>query len=201
MTTDTLKSTRCPSVSDLDRQIAALLQQDDETCLRLAFSHYYRPLCLYATRYLLSPDDIEDLVQGAFISLWRNHRGRFFTGSVRAYLFGAVAKASLKRMEEEQRYFFVDLESVTDSLIDELTAESDSDRERILGRLHRAIDTLPDRARQVLRLIIFQGLSYREVASQLDISPHTVRNHYAYALSQLRKKLGGKWMLWLLLIG
>ena len=134
MTTDTLKSTRCPSVSDLDRQIAALLQQDDETCLRLAFSHYYRPLCLYATRYLLSPDDIEDLVQGAFISLWRNHRGRFFTGSVRAYLFGAVAKASLKRMEEEQRYFFVDLESVTDSLIDELTAESDSDRERILGR-------------------------------------------------------------------
>lgn len=104
-------------------------------------------------------------------------------------------------MEEEQRYFFVDLESVTDSLIDELTAESDSDRERILGRLHRAIDALPDRARQVLRLIIFQGLSYREVASQLDISPHTVRNHYAYALSQLRKKLGGKWMLWLLLMG
>ena len=35
MTTDTLKSTRCPSVSDLDRQIAALLQQDDETCLRI----------------------------------------------------------------------------------------------------------------------------------------------------------------------
>ena len=140
-------------------------------------------------------------MQGAFISLWRNHRGRFFTGSVRAYLFGAVAKASLKHMEEEQRYFFVDLESVTDSLIDELTAESDSDRERILGRLHRAIDALPDRARQVLRLIIFQGLSYREVASQLDISPHTVRNHYAYALSQLRKKLGGKWMLWLLLMG
>ena len=30
MTTDTLKSTRCPSVSDLDRQIAALLQQDDD---------------------------------------------------------------------------------------------------------------------------------------------------------------------------
>lgn len=38
-----------------------------------------------------------------------------------------MAKASLKHMEDGQRYFFTDLECVTESLIDELTADTNED--------------------------------------------------------------------------
>lgn len=183
-----------------DERIAILLEQDDPNCLRLAFDHYYKPLCLYATRYLLSYDDIEDIVQSAFISLWRNHRGKPFVGSVRSYLFGAVAKASLKHMEDGQRYFFTDLECVTESLIDELTADTNEDWELIRKKLHQAIDALPERARDVLRQIIFQSRSYKEVAGRMGISVNTVRNHYVYALSLLRKQLGSKLFLYLILL-
>lgn len=189
-----------PRSSALDEHIATLLQAADHDCLRLAFDLYYKPLCLYATRYLLSYDDIEDIVQSAFISLWHNHRGKPFVGSVRSYLFGAVAKASLKRMEDEQRYFFTDLENVTESLIDELTTDTNDDWELIRNKLHQAIGALPERARDVLQQIIFQSRSYKEVAQTMGISVNTVRNHYVYALSQLRKLLSTKLFLYLLLL-
>lgn len=185
----------------LDRQIASLLEQGDEGCVRLVFDHYYKPLCLYAARYLLSPDDIEDIVQSALITLWRRHQGKAFVGSVRSYLYGAVAKASLKRMEESQRYFFVDLESVTDGLIDELTADDAQEWETLCRRMQQAVDSLPERSREVLRQIIFQGLPYKEVARQMDISVHTVRNHYVYALGLLRKQLGKTTFLSLFFLG
>ena len=92
MPDDTLKHSECRQPSAIDGKIVTLLQQGDETCLRLAFDHYYKSLCLYATRYLLSYDDIEDIVQSVFISLWRNHKGKPFEGSARSYLFGAVTK-------------------------------------------------------------------------------------------------------------
>mgnify|MGYP001113498286 CR=1 FL=1 len=185
--------------SALDERIATLLQQGDHTCLRLAFDHYYKPLCLYATRFLLSYDDIEDIVQSAFISLWHNHKKKPFNGSVRSYLFGAVAKASLKRMEDEHRYFFTDLECVTESLIDDLTTDTDDSWELVHKKLCQAIEALPERSREVLQQIIFQSRSYKEVAQTMGISVNTVRNHYAYALSLLRKRLGTKLFLCLLL--
>ncbi len=201
MPDDTLKHSECRQPSAIDGKIVALLQQGDETCLRLAFDHYYKSLCLYATRYLLSYDDIEDIVQSVFISLWRNHKGKPFEGSARSYLFGAVTKAALKRMEESQRYFFVDLEHVTDSLMDELLADSEQDRDNINRKLTQAVEALPERSREVLQRIIFQNLSHKEVAQQMGISVHTVRNHYVYALTILRKRLGDKMLLFLLLLG
>lgn len=185
----------------IDRQIVALLSQGDEDCVRLVFNTYYKPLCLYAARYLLSPDDIEDIIQSVIISLWRNHQGRTFDGSIRSYLYGAVAKASLKRMEEEQRYFFVDLESVTDGLIDELASDDAHEWDTLCQKMHQAIEALPERSREVLRQIIFQGLPYKEVAKKMSISVHTVRNHYVYALNLLRKQLDKHTFLLLIFLG
>ncbi|GGZ32731.1 DNA-directed RNA polymerase sigma-70 factor [Asticcacaulis endophyticus] len=55
--------------------------------------------------------------------------------------------------------------------------------------LQQAIRDLPDRSRQVFLLYRGQGLSMKEVAAQLQISPRTVENHLAFALSHCRKRL------------
>jgi RNA polymerase sigma-70 factor (ECF subfamily) len=55
--------------------------------------------------------------------------------------------------------------------------------------LHAAIGSLPEKRREVFELCYLQEMSYREVATALDISIKTVENHMSLALKDLREKL------------
>ena len=81
-----------------EKNIIRLLAKGDEEAMGILFRSYHRLLCAYCMRYLVSREDAEDIVQAVFISLWQNWRGRKFSGSLEAYLFGAVNKAALKSM-------------------------------------------------------------------------------------------------------
>jgi len=56
--------------------------------------------------------------------------------------------------------------------------------------LHDALDALPLRQRQVVVLCTGYGLTHRETAEVLGISPSTVQNHAERGLAQLRRKVG-----------
>ena len=55
------------------------------------FRLYYRPLCLYAARFVRDADAVEDLVQAAFVALWeRVQGGGRSPDSPKAYLYRMV---------------------------------------------------------------------------------------------------------------
>jgi len=53
----------------------------------------------------------------------------------------------------------------------------------------RVLNELPARCREVFIMHRFKGLSHKEIARQLNISPKTVENHMVNALLFLRKRL------------
>ena len=56
-------------------------------------------------------------------------------------------------------------------------------------KIMEAVDTLPEKCREVFELNRFEGLTYSEVAEQLNISVKTVENQMSKALKILREKL------------
>ena len=60
-------------------------------------------------------------------------------------------------------------------------------RER-LARLVAALETLPPKTRTIFRLHKFDGVSYADIASQLDISRSSVEKHMMEALRVLARK-------------
>ena len=63
------------------------------------------------------------------------------------------------------------------------------ERERLAARVNAAIDMLPDRMREVFSLKRDAGLTYREIAARLGISPKTVEVQMGNALKRLREAL------------
>jgi RNA polymerase sigma-70 factor (ECF subfamily) len=55
--------------------------------------------------------------------------------------------------------------------------------------IRQAIDDLPPRCREVFILHQLKNLTCKEIAKRLEISPNTVKNHYAAALVKLRNTL------------
>ena len=68
-------------------------------------------------------------------------------------------------------------------------------------KIRGAIDSLPEKCREIFELNRFEGLKYSEIANKLDISVKTVENQMSKALKILREQLA-KYMtilLWLIL--
>jgi RNA polymerase sigma-70 factor (ECF subfamily) len=59
--------------------------------------------------------------------------------------------------------------------------------------LHEQIGALPDKEREVVSLVFYQGLSQEETAATLDISVRTVQRRWHDALTHLHAKLRGNW--------
>ena len=170
--------------------IIRLLEAGDERGMKMMFDTYYQALCTYIMRYLISVEDAEDIVQMVFISLWNNKRGQVFTGSLRAYLFGAVSKASLQFMRDRERMYFVEIELHIDDFLEEMSR--DVELEKMKEYLYAAIEDLPANPKKVLTAIVFNNTPYKVVAEEMGISVNTVKTYYARALQALRKSLDGK---------
>jgi len=89
---------------------------------------------------------------------------------------------------------FVDEDfSIFDFLADpEDCSETRIIKEQIDRELLLIIDYLPDDQQEVLRLRIFKGLSFKEIAEETDVSINTALGRMRYALINLRKVIEDK---------
>lgn len=179
-----------------ETEIIKYLKQGDERCMRMIFEAYYQSLCVYALKYLVGFDDAEDIVQDLLIAFWENKRKTDFTGSVRAYLFGATQKACLNHLKVSGRYVLENIGDYSNRLSQELIQGNDEETVARREKIKSEIDRLPVKSREIFMSIVIEGLQYKEVAAKYGISVNTVKTQYARALKQLRENLDS--VLWIL---
>ena len=148
----------------------------------LLFRYYYRPLCLYALHYINNVDTVEDIVQDSFVRLLQQ-------GDVvneRAWLYATVRNACISHLRQASTQVVTIAPSDLDGTI---TDEEAQERSLHEAELWTAIDTLPERCREVFLLSKRDGKKYREIADLLHISEKTVEHQISKALRILRGKV------------
>jgi len=135
----------------------------------------------------------EEIVQEAFMSLWRS-AARYDSrrGSVRSWVLRVVHNRAIDAFRRELSSAKHD---VADDWISEvLPARERTDEEverRSDARLVRsALDRLPPDQRQVIELAYFGGFSHAQIAQALGLPAGTVKGRMRLALSKLRIALG-----------
>lgn len=148
-----------------------------------SFKSLYKPLCLYALRYLEYLEDAEDTVQQAFADAWEKNREGTVILNLKAYLYQTVRNRSINIVQQNP------LLRTTDTLPEQ---EDHSEAEQIAiaerdARLWQAIDALPDARRRIFLLAKRDGKKYQEIAEELQLSVKTVENQMGKALKSLRE--------------
>ena len=143
----------------------------------------YRPLCMYALHYLQDTALVEDVVQECFTTLWEKIGEGVPIANRRAYLYMTVRNRCLDQLRRKG----IPTESLkpydTYGIIDDDDAE---ERSHIEAKLWTAIDSLPEKCRQVFLMSKRDGLKYEEIAQELGLSVNTVRNQISKALNVLK---------------
>ena len=140
------------------------------------FHYNYRPLCLYALHYLGNADSAEDVVQESFAALWEKLQEGVAISNRKAYLYMMVRNRCLDQLRRKG--------IPTESLKPYDTYAQE--RSQTEARLWTAIDSLPEKCRQIFLMSKRDGLKYMEIADELGISENTVRNQISKALKILK---------------
>ena len=153
------------------------------------FRQFYEPLCQHAYSILRNRDEAEDIVQKTFCKLWDLREKLEINISINSYLQKMVHNACLNQIKQTQRraehheqiaYF----RTTTVNSVEQSLAHKE-----LSQQIDNAINTLPERCREVFLLSRMQHLSYLQIAQQMQISPNTVETQMVKALKTLRVKL------------
>lgn len=167
--------------------LAKRIRDGDHDAFRTFFDRHHARLFGFLRSRGLPDADAEDLVQTAFIYIWR-HRERIDPDqSLRAYLFRIGHTRALNRHRDAARFDPDTAVDGTPSAAASPEADALSNEQR--DRIERAIEALSPRRQQVVRLCLLHDFTYKEAADVLDIARKTVENHVGLALKDLRAAL------------
>lgn len=176
------------------------LAEGSHKAYELLYKHLYRNLCNYAYNIIPDKEVAEDVVQTALITLWENHRQCAEIEYLKSYLYRCVYNGCMKLLQHQkvrERYFNESEYHLKQIQFE--TFESSYDDEQSV-QLHKALEELPEKNREVMKLRFIDGLSTNEVSDRLDITPRTVETHVSKALRFLRERLSVSSVLFFLVL-
>lgn len=168
-----------------DQQLFEEVLKGNRDSFRILFDRYYKSLCLYADTFLTQVDISEDVVQTVYINIWKNKDKLSHVRSVKSYLYQAVRNSCYNVLKHRN------VEKNTLDALKMLDIEDESneiqEKEEKFRKLHNAINELPSKTRQALKLSVFENLTYEEIGQKMNISMNTVKYHIKTAYQYLRK--------------
>jgi RNA polymerase sigma-70 factor (ECF subfamily) len=158
---------------------------------------YYPRLVRFSQTYVVSRQDAENIVQDVFLHLWERWDEMESLININAFLFMSVRnkcidylrkQTQLRQRERtlselQEKEFQLNLYSL------QVLDEHNLSQEEIEAIVTEAIQSLPERCREIFILSRLEGLRYKEIASRLNISVNTVEGQMSIALRKLKKKL------------
>jgi RNA polymerase sigma-70 factor (ECF subfamily) len=161
------------------------------------YAVYFPRLVRFSQTYVMSRHDAENIVQDIFLHLWE-HRGILPTlGNLNAFLFTMVKNRCIDFLRRQLKMSGrnVALSAVQEKELElklyslqEFDERALSDAE-IETLIRNAIDSLPERCREVFILSRLDGLRHKEISERLGITVNTVERQIQIALNKLRLAL------------
>jgi RNA polymerase sigma-70 factor (ECF subfamily) len=135
----------------------------------------------------------EDVVQDAFVSLWRTSTAYDpARGSVRAWILRVVhnrAVDTFRRTEVRTSRDVPDV-GITEQMPAAELTEVEVERRGDAQEVRSALEDLPVDQRRVIELAYFSGFSHSEIAAILELPAGTVKGRMRLGLTKLRTSLG-----------
>lgn len=164
------------------------IKNDDFQAYEIIFRRYYQELFRFAYNYLRDDAPAEEMAQEVFLYIWEKRQQIEIKTTLKTYLYSAIKNKCLNYIKFELPRKNELEESHMQMLVTSQPEKREND-ERLKKFIDRAIDQLPNKCRQVFVLSRSAGLTYEEIAEDMDISVKTVENQMSIALKKLRESL------------
>ena len=182
---------------DEDVRLMLALRDGDESAFDALFQRWSPALLRYLERMLRDTASAEDMVQEAFLRLYRARERYRPDARFSTWLFTIANRLALNELRRPRhrsphQSTDDDVDGMPLALVAEQAGVDDVVHARRIGEsVEQALETLPERQRAALWLTAVEGFSYAEVAASLETTEKSVKALVHRARSALAERLEG----------
>lgn len=199
---DTVRTTTTQEVSSMvltkpnptDEELISAICKDEEFAIEILYERYHRYAYSLAHRILHNPVASEDIVQDAFLSIWRKASSyQVQNGSVQSWVQAIVRHRAIDKIRAAAHRDNQWTPLQADNEQDPPSEQPDVWEQAWQSEQHRIIrevlDQIPTEQRMVIELAYFGGFTHAEIAEQCQIPLGTVKGRMRLGLQKIKALL------------
>lgn len=173
------------------KELQERLCNSDQEAFATLYRLFFMRLFHFTKMYVHNRETAEELVNDIMLKLWHRRSQALAIQNLETYLFVAARNQSLNYLAQHSPFHIsLEPESGEIEIINTDDPEKLLEWREIYELLVQAVEELPDQCRTVFKLIKEEGMSYKQVAEILNLSPRTVETQLFRAMKKLHKALG-----------
>ena len=165
-----------------------LVEAGDPEALSALYDRHGRAAYSLAYRMMGEKQEAEDVVQEAFVKVWRSAGGyRVGRASVRTWILSIVRNRGIDQIRSHARRGRMQEKVETSAPTSEPSeAFAETWKNTQQQQVREALNTIPHEQLKILELAYFSGYTHVEIAEQLDLPLGTVKGRMRLGLQKLR---------------
>jgi len=142
----------------------------------------------FALRYLKNPPEAEDVVQEVFIKIWNQRNELGHINSIEGWCMTLTRNMSIDKLRSSHSKTR-EIPEGYDMVETAATPEEQTEQSDTFHQVEMMMQALPEKQRLTMHLRDIEGLSYKEIAEQLELPMNQVKVNLFRARKAIREKL------------
>lgn len=168
-----------PGSEEQEQALVDALQKGDNAAKSRLYEQFYRYLTAVCARYIVSDEDVKDLIQDVFIKIFKQfehfeYRG---SGSLQAWCHRLAVNEALMYLRARRRHPFLSIERFDRQEMEYSYSENPEIDDIPIQDLLTMIRKLPERYRTVFNLYVLEDKSHKEIADLLHVKESTSQSN------------------------
>jgi RNA polymerase sigma-70 factor (family 1) len=178
-----------------DRSLIQEFKRGNTHAFRTVYDMFFPSLCFFAKRLVDNDGEGEDIAADSFVKLLNRHDSFETLPNIKAFLYITTRNACLNflRLSQRQQSSKRELNRLQDKTDEHVL--SHMVHAEVLREVEFEIEQLPNRCKEIFKLIYYERRPADEIAEMLGISINTVWVQRAKAIQMIRTNLLKKGLL------
>jgi RNA polymerase sigma-70 factor (ECF subfamily) len=184
-----------------DSEFLPALHRGDNAAFELLYRHYSESLTYFVDQLINDAAVAEDIAAETLAKLFRKNADFTTLEKIKGYLYITASNAAFDHLRKEKRHHRIhgEIAYLTDAETEDV--EFAYIRAEASRAVQEAINALPEKPREVIRMAFIEGKKLAEIAEALNLSYNTVQNYRGKGLELMRIQLVKNKLLTPLMLG
>ncbi|HNW99219.1 MAG TPA: sigma-70 family RNA polymerase sigma factor [Bacteroidales bacterium] len=164
--------------------------QGNKNCQQKFYQTFYGKMLAICMRYADNREEAKDILHDGFIKVFANLKEFEFKGSLEGWVKRIVTNTAIDTIRKKKN-FFVELDENRnyDTMIEDYQSNADFEQftKIKVDTIMQLIQKLSPMYRTVFNLFVFEEMTHKEIAEQLNINIGTSKSNFAKARKNLIK--------------
>lgn len=146
------------------------------------YKKYCKPLYAYVVAYVTTQEDAQEITANAFIKLWYSKKEFKDEQHLRGFLFMVARNECVNLINKKKRQTVVSANEFEEGA-------TNIHANDFIESINAIVQELPQRQKQIIELVLFEGLNDLEVSMRIGKTEKTIRNLRNIATAKIKNRL------------